>query len=128
MAINVIESVAAYLEDQGHGTVGTTIFKYRMPPSPDNCILISPAGGAEGLRYIELDYPDVQVRVRNTHPASGYTILKSIYTTLHGMHATVFGGVIVTDCYGVQSQPTFLDIDEKQRTHYFIEFEMTTNR
>lgn len=126
--MSFIDSLAQYLQDQGFGTVGTTIFKYRMPPSPDNCTAVYPTGGPEGLRYIPLNYPTVQVRVRNANPASGYTILQNIHNTLHGLHTTLSGGVIVTDCFGVQSQPILIELDDKQRIHHVINFEFTTNR
>lgn len=125
---NFIDALAQYLQDEGYGTVGSGIFKYRMPPTPDNCICVYPAGGPEGLRYIDINYPTLQVRVRNVHPASGYNILQSIHNTLHGLHTTLPGGVIISDTYGIQSQPALTEIDDKQRVHHIIQFSFTVNR
>lgn len=126
--MNIIDAIADYLALQGYGVVGSGIFKYQMPPIPDNCICVFPAGGPEGLRYLDVNYPTLQVRVRNVHPASGYNILQSIHNTLHGLHTTLPGGIIISDTYGIQSQPALTEKDDKQRVHHIIQFNFTVNR
>lgn len=127
--MNIIDGVAAYLESQGFGVVGTSIFKYQTPPTPDDCFVVYPAGGNDGLRWIEIDYPTIQIRARSVHPASGYNALLSIYRSLHGLNnITLSGGVLVHDTLGLQSQPVNIEKDDASRYQHIIQFTFDIDR
>ncbi len=66
--------IAALLEDNGIGTMGTDIFVNDEPPDPDNCVTIYDTGGASGPVTNAKTYkePTIQIRVRNRRYSDGY--------------------------------------------------------
>ena len=84
----VDKDIAEYLEDLGHGTVGTDIFVGWMPDSPDNCIVVTATGGQPPEMCVELESPGFQVRVRNTSSSAGWTAANNILDDLHDLTNT----------------------------------------
>ena len=60
----LIDQVAAYLEAQGEGVVGTSIFKVHRPSSPLACVSLHATGGYPPDTYTERERPTVMVFAR----------------------------------------------------------------
>lgn len=84
--------MAQYLEDQGHGTVGTDIFYSFQPDTPDACITVLDTGGLAPDRYIPHAEPTFQVLVRSTTYDLAEAKAEAIVTELHdSVHKTIGG-------------------------------------
>lgn len=81
--MSVLDDVAQYLEDQGRGTVGTSIFKSNMPDTPDNIIAVYATGGLTPDRYLPTAEPTFQVMVRASDYATLQTTVDNIVSDLH---------------------------------------------
>ena len=114
------KDIAEHLEDQSHGTVGTNMFVGWMPDSPDICISVTQTGGSAPEPTVDLEYPNVQIRVRHTDAATGWTLINDIYDDLHGVaNQTIEGRV-----YSIQAlaPPGRLGPDAKGRWLYVCNF------
>ena len=60
----LIHQLAAYLESQGEGVVGTSIFKLHRPSSPLACVSLHATGGYPPDRYTEREHPTVMLFAR----------------------------------------------------------------
>ncbi len=80
-----IDDIAAYLEAQAIGTVGTDIFKGQLPDEPglDNVIAVFERGGTAPSMDIPTKSPSFQVIVRNKDYAAGRDKLEAVRTALH---------------------------------------------
>jgi hypothetical protein len=126
--MTLASDVGAYLAAQGLGTVGTDIFYYEFPDSPANCICIIPfatrvpriiLGGTDNI-----DYPGVQVQVRNTSKSTAESNAETIRETLH--LAPISN---VVQCVTTRSHPVFLGKDESNpRYRFSVDFEVTKMR
>ena len=115
------KDIAEYLEDQAHGTVGTDIFVRFMPDSPDNCISVTQTAGRPPMVHPSTqEYPNVQIRVRNTDSATLFTLINNIYDDLHGLANTT----IETRVYSIQAlgAPAFVGRDAKDREIWSVNF------
>ena len=79
----LIDDVAAYLQAQSVGTVGTDIFKGTLPDSPDNCVAVYETGGPAPQKYLPINKPTFQILVRNKSYALGRDKLEAVRTALH---------------------------------------------
>lgn len=105
------DGIADYLATQGLGTVATDIFVNRLPPN-DNCIAIFDTGGEQSLVPQGVDYPTIQIRVKNTAIDNAYKKIMTVYSKLHMLHnTTLSNGLHVIDCVGLQSAPIVLSTD-----------------
>jgi minor capsid protein len=107
----VSDGIADYLATLGIGTVGTNIFVNNLP-AVDNCVAIFDTGGEQSDIRQGIDYPTIQVRVKNTNTATAYKKLMTIYDKLHMLHNITLGnGIHIIDCIGRQSAPMVISTD-----------------
>lgn len=83
--MTIVEQIAEYLEDQGIGAVGTSIFWSYLPDpdSGDFNIAVMDTGGPEPDKYLPTKEPDFQVFVRAKDYATGKAKVDAIRTALH---------------------------------------------
>lgn len=67
--MTVLEAIGDYLQTNGHGTLGTSLFLGRMPETPDACVTVFEYEGAAPLEAFGagasiVDLPRIQVVVR----------------------------------------------------------------
>jgi len=117
------KDIAEYLEDLSRGTVGTNIFVRFMPDSPDNCISVTQTAGKPHEVTVDLEYPSVQIRVRNTDSATLFTLINTIITDLHGIANTTIEGRVY-NWIGATGSPTFITRDAKDREIWSVNFEI----
>jgi hypothetical protein len=84
----VLEDLGAYLEEQGVGTVGTTIFYNAVPETPPSCLALFEYGGA-GPRFtlpattgIATESARVQVLVRSESNTAARAKAEEAYRAL----------------------------------------------
>jgi hypothetical protein len=86
--MTVLTELAAYLETEGHGVVGTSIFIGRMPEAPNTAVALYEYTGLPGTYAHDeatpmVEYPNVQVNVRAADYATGRNLIEAIYTSMH---------------------------------------------
>ena len=90
----LIHQLAAWLEAEGEGTVGTDIFRFQRPSSPVACVSVHPTGGYPPDRYTERELPTVMLFARAASPDGALEKAYSLFNRLHGCQGLDFGGGI----------------------------------
>jgi len=88
----LIDQLAAWLQVQGEGTVGTTIFKTYRPSSPVACISLHATGGYPPPAYTDREFPTVQLVARAATPDGALRKAYSLYNRLHRQGNLDLGG------------------------------------
>lgn len=123
--ILVSTEIAAYLQAQGIGTIGTTIFKERMPDTPNTAITIFSTGGILSDPKEGYDNPTIQIMTRADDPATAYNKIASIYDVLQGLNnVTLASGTRLIHMYALQSQPINIGQDETKRTRFTQNYQL----
>lgn len=103
---------------------GTDLFIGMEPNSPDQCVTIFDTMGRQtGLSMDQelYDYPSVQIRVRDNSYISGWNLIESIRTTLHGRGQETWNGTLYSIIY-CASGPAMLDTDQQSRVRFIVNF------
>ena len=118
MDLELVDEIAAYMEDAGLGVVGQSIFKLTFPSSINECFLVLPTGGLppdvakcgqETLTF------SLQYRSLENRPDVGYKKLSQAKRVLHG-HGDILSvrrGIIEV----TQAGPVFLGVDSRTKTN-----------
>lgn len=118
----LLDDIALYLQQKGIGIIGTDIFKGQLPASPDNAIaLFEYAGEPQDLTDANLEYPSLQVMVRNKNYAAGRQKIEQVRNTLHGLAETTINNVRYLLIQAKQS-PEVLPRDENGRAIFVCNF------
>ena len=132
----LLDAVATYLEGSSLGlTVGTNLFKSRLPDSPDLAVAIFEWGGMQNEKTFAnapgmaiLERPTFQVLVRapreNVTPnaySTARALAESIYRKLDGYSGTLSGTAY--KAIFCESNPYYLKTDDNLRPHFGIDFE-----
>jgi len=118
----LLDDIALYLQQKGIGIIGTDIFKGQLPVSPDNCIaLFEYAGEPQDLTDANLEYPGLQVLVRNKSYATGRQKIEQVRNVLHGLTETTINNVRYLLIQAKQS-PEALPRDENGRAIFVVNF------
>lgn len=128
----LIAEIAQYLNAQGIGVfesggLGGDIFIESCPSSPDNVIYITGTGGPQGDGKFPVDRPTLQIIVRGgVNPIAAQSRAQSIYNILHGFHHARFcdDGYWIVGCWGIQSSPTHIGVDDLGRHEYSLNFQL----
>ena len=118
MDLELVDEIAAYMENVGLGVVGQNIFKLTYPSSINECFLVLPTGGLP---------PDVaecgqetftfslQYRSLENRPQIGYQKLSEAKRQLHGRGncLSIRRGIIEA----TQAGPVFLGVDSRTKTN-----------
>lgn len=118
----LLDDIALYLQQKEIGTIGMDIFKGQLPATPDNAIaLFEYAGEPQDLTDANLEYPSLQVMVRNKSYATGRQKIEQIRNTLHGLTETTINNVRYLLIQAKQS-PEALPRDENGRAIFVCNF------
>lgn len=118
----LLEDIRVYLEQQGLGVFGKDLFISIMPAEPDNCIvLFEYAGEPMDLTDSRLEYPNLQVLVRNTDYLAGRQKIEEVTQALHGVSEQVINGTRYLLIQARQS-PFFLEWDKNERAIFVCNF------
>jgi hypothetical protein len=127
----LLDDIAAYLQAQGIGTVGTDIHKGFLPDQPDDLVaLFEYAGSPTELTMCDapaLERPGLQVRVRNrTYPAARATIAAAV-DALHGLADVTLDGTRYLLIRANQS-PASIGLDQNNRSELVCNFNVIKER
>lgn len=129
----LLDGIAQYLANQGHGTytpdaAGGSIFLEKMPQAPDVATAIYAYGGGEADTKLGYDEPSVQIRTRaGPDPRVSRAAARSILEKLHGVgRLTLPDGTVVIDMIAIQSEPIGLGPDENGRHEHTINLRVET--
>lgn len=123
--ILISTEIAAYVQTQGLGTLGTNLFKERMPASPDTAIAIFSTGGILADPKEGYDYPTIQIMTRADDPAVAYNNLAAIYNVLQGLNnVTLASGTYLLHMWALQSQPINIGLDAEERTRFTQNYQL----
>jgi len=103
------------------------LFVAHEPPEPSPCVTIfDTPGRGRALLYdndIKISYPTIQIRTKHVGYDSGWVLIHTITTFLHGQAGIIINGsnYLVVRC---SSEPSFFDWDSKGRARHIANFEM----
>lgn len=123
MTQTVAKDIAEYIEDCGHGTVGSTLFAGYMPDSPDGCSAILAAGGDRGEPVGTVEHPVVTIISRDTTYALALTRATNAWGDLHKLTYTTIESELYYRIDAVQS-PEQIGTDEKGRYLFTCNYEV----
>jgi hypothetical protein len=78
----LVDEFAAWLETQGEGTVGATIFRLQRPSSPAACISLHGTGGYPPETYGVREHPTLQIVCRATTPNGALQKAYSVFNRI----------------------------------------------
>lgn len=118
----LLDDIALYLQQQGIGMIGVDIFKGQLPATPDNAIaLFEYAGEPQDLTDANLEYPGLQVLVRNKSYSAGRQKIEQARSALHGLTEATINNVRYLLIQARQS-PEALPRDENGRAIFVVNF------
>jgi len=120
----LLDDIALYLQQQGIGTIGADIFKGQLPATPDNAIALFEYAGEPQDLHANVEYPGLQVLVRNKSYDAGRQNIEQVRNTLHGLAETVINGHRYLLIQARQS-PESLGRDENGRALFVCNFRVT---
>ena len=88
----LIDQLASYLQAQGEGAVGTSIFKLHRSSAPLVCLSLHATGGYPPDGYTEREHPTVMLFARAATPDDALRKAYSLYRKLHGKQNVDLGG------------------------------------
>ncbi len=125
MATNIFhKNLAEYLEDEGHGTVGTNIFIGKIPSeAPNNCVIVYDTGGVAPDTYIPTRSPSAQIYVRNTSYETGKEKIEAIVSSLHKeANFSIQTGEQYVYYAKLMQEPSHIGQDENDRQEFSANF------
>lgn len=117
----LVRDIAQLLQVGGVGTLGVDIFLGQLPASPDNVAAVYEYAGEPPELHSNIEFPSVQVLVRDRTYSAGRQRIGQVLTTLHGFHETVVSGKRYLLIKANQS-PAFLERDDNNRVIFVINF------
>jgi len=117
----MLKEIGTFLQSQGIGTLGTDIFLGLMPDKPDNCIALFEYAGEPPDLHSSLEYPGLQVLVRNESYAAGRQKIEQVRSVLHGLTEAMINGRRYLLVQAKQS-PESLARDENGRAVFVCNF------
>ena len=102
----------------------TNLFVGKEPASPSDCVTIFDTSGQPpqlNLTDQGMEYPSVQIRVRNIDYQTGWNMVDAIKSLLHGRAQETWNGTLYSVIY-CASGPVFLDYDDNSRARFIVNF------
>lgn len=125
--MTLAEDIGAALIGAGFASaVGTDLFFYRFPDSPHAAIMVAPYGGSPGLKMLgdteDIEYPRIQVIVRNTSAAAAEIKAEAIRSFLNNK-SDLTGYIFIK---ALQSHSFLVPFDpvEKGRSYFVCNYEV----
>ena len=127
--VQFVDDLATYLQTQGHGTLGTDLFKGSSPDkedgSMDNIITVTDTGGRANvlnLKDADVEEVVVQIRARNKRQERARDDLLAIQALLHQLVNTNLGTYTIIRAEAVD-RPAIIGRDEKERWNLASNYE-----
>jgi hypothetical protein len=130
--MGLVQDISAALVALHQGTaLGTDIFAYAFDDLPHNALCIIPLAGQEpdrswkeGGGHRAIDYPGVQVQIRNTSKATAESKAEAIRTGLDGYAVSNH-----LYCWTTRAFPIYLGKDDGTvRYRFSVDFRLAKNR
>jgi hypothetical protein len=122
-----IEDIGTYLQTQGKGTLGTSIFYEEFSLSSPNCILLIDQPGLPSIttlgKGMTLRKPELGVRVRNQNDDTAHAKADEIYNLLHLKTNTVIGSTRFKKIKCI-AEPFYLSKDPNNNHIWSINFNL----
>jgi hypothetical protein len=115
----ITDHIAALLEEQGHGTIGTDLFSDHLPEDPDDAVIVTTSGGGppewvHNKAIVNTEMPHFQVAVRSASITTAKQKAHAIYDDLQVIRNSIVDGVFFQRMMPLQS-PFPIERDEKNR-------------
>jgi hypothetical protein len=104
----LLDQAATYLETEGLGVVGRTIFKGNRPPSPVACLSIHQTGGYTPDPRDGRERPTLQFMARGATEQAAYQTAYNIWNKLAYRNEVDLGGGIVALTIDALGSPSSL--------------------
>lgn len=126
MTETLLDSLAEYLEQRGHGARNVTLFVGNLPASPDSVIVLrdyagSPPQYKQDSVLPAWEMPRFQMLIRDPGYAGARQKARSVWEALH-ISNTLMNGVLLISSRPLQA-PFGLGKDENGREQYVANFE-----
>ncbi len=117
----LLEAIALLVEQNALGTRGIDLFEGKLPASPDNAIAIFEYAGEPQMVNQPIEFPSLQLLVRNTSYQAGRAKIENIKNLLHGRHEELLSNVRYL-FVSVKQNPYLLQRDENDRVIFVCNF------
>lgn len=125
--MSVAADIAAHLEANDFGIIGTDLFINTMPDAPDAQVSVIEYGGSPSAMSmggsVTVELPRVQISARNLDPSVAYEKAHDIYAALDGAMDKTLNGTLYFLLRALQP-PFFLRRDERDRPVYGFNLEI----
>lgn len=108
----LIDQLAAWLEIQDEGVVGTSIFKLFRPANLLSCISLHATGGFPPDAYTAREKPTVMICCRAATPDEALRMAYRIYNLLHGKQNLDLGESIWILTSEALSSPAYVGTEQ----------------
>jgi hypothetical protein len=108
----LIDQLASYLQAQGEGAVGTSIFKLHRSSAPLVCLSLHATGGYPPDRYTERERPTVMLFARAATPDEALRKAYSLFGKLHGRQNLDLGSGMWALTIEATSSPAYVGTEE----------------
>lgn len=122
----LVDELATYLQTQGFGTVGSTLFKGSSPDVPDNLVVITDTGGFPNVlnsKGAKLEVITVQILARNKRQELARDALLNIQADLHQLVDTSLGTFTIIAARAFD-RPSVIGRDGKERWNLTSNYEI----
>lgn len=121
--MSLIDDIATYLEDNGIGTVGSTIFKSWLPDNNQNVsmVVLDTGGPTPDIDLTSLKTPTFQIMIRSNTYSAGKSKLDSIRSLLHGVIETQVENTYILYMHA-QSEGGHIGRNENGKDEFSINF------
>lgn len=107
-------------------TLKTNLFVGREPTEPVDCVTIFDTEGEPpqlNLTDQGYEFPSVQIRVRSSAYATGWSMIEAIKNRLHGLSQETWNSTLYSVIY-CGSGPALLDWDDNSRARFICNFKI----
>jgi len=123
----LVEELGQYLQQRGHGTLGTNLWLYQLPDTPDICVAVRSYEGMDPLAsqndaYPGIERPRLQIAVRSTDISAAMTAAWAIWRDLARITNEIVNGAFYVSVRPLQS-PFIIERDGMNRWVIAANFE-----
>lgn len=131
--MSVIQDIAAELDGRGIATLGTDLFLWAQPDSPDALVALFDYPGIGGEYEQDqpapaIEYPRFTINVRDPHPAQAESRSRAIESALVAIRNQEINGARYLAVRRVGSGGQMTGRDESDRYTYVTSYEATIAR
>lgn len=128
--MSVLTDLATLLDDEGVGTLDTTIFRGRLPDEPDECIALQTYSRDDsrirGLEYLAADERfNIQVMTRSLYQGAAETLADQAWDAIQFRHETLTSGKLYQYAR-CPRKPAFIGVDDRGR--HLVSFDVEVRR